>query len=269
MRRIATPSTFVAATAVVLALAATAFALAPRNWVTSSGIRNGTITGIDVKNASLRGVDIANRSLSTGDIALRGLYGTNLKNDTVTGTQVKESTLDVVPSASKASGFTRITPSFVAAFDAADAATGRADAPLVPLLAVGSLKLEAKCFHETGADVVHAEVYATTTADGAVMSSAVDDLAGGGTVDATTFLNTASALADRQVLQVTAGSDVARISDPATDSELGAFGIDGTWLRGSLAAMVRNGSPTGAPTTFYGSEHSCAFFGEVAHSGTD
>jgi len=271
VRRAASPSTLVAAFAIVIALAATAVAVAPRNWVTSAGIQDSTITSSDVKNSSLKGLDIASRTITTSDVALRGLYGTNIKSDTVTGTQVKESTLAEVPAATladKAAGFTRILPTFAPATDAADAATGRANAPLITLATVGSLKLQAKCFHATGADTIHAEVYAATTVDGATFSSTVDDLVGGGTVNATSFLNVASALDDRQVLVMAQGNDIARLSDLTSESPLNMFAIDGTWVQGNVSAFVRNGAPAGASSTFYGTEHSCAFFGDLAYSGT-
>ena len=113
---------------------------------------------------------------------------------------------------------------------------------------------------------MYAEIYVTTTVDGAVFDSRSDDLDGGTTVNNTNYLYTDSALADRQVLYSSASNDDTFVYGE-DDSDFSALGIDGTWMRGFASFAIRNGTPTGAPTTFHGTEHSCAFFGQVAHSG--
>jgi hypothetical protein len=89
----------------------------------------------------------------------------------------------------------------VNATDGADAAAAQAAAPEVELFTKGQARIYAKCFRDTGTDTTHAETYAQTSADGAIMEGE-DDHPGGNA--ATDFLNTNTLEADRVLTQETA-----------------------------------------------------------------
>ena len=281
-RRACAPRNLAATCILTIATAGIAFAA-----VNSRDIVNNSVSGVDIKNNSIGTLDLQNNSITEADVKNGSLRGRDFKANSITGNQIDESTLGKVPSAAaadtatsatnattstnatladKAKGVTRIAPSFVAATDAADFATGQANAPFTTLAEAGSLKLQAKCFRNTTTDTVHGEVYATTTVDAAVMTSDVDSLSGGATVNNTNYLFTDTILDDRQVLTTSVGNN-SLANRGAIDHDFTMLGTDGSWIVGEVTIVARNGAPSGAPTTFYGSEHSCAFFGIAEHSG--
>jgi hypothetical protein len=272
----ASPRNLAATTILTIAVTGIAYAAVARDSITGTHVRNNTIAGIDIQNESLTGADVKNGSLR----------GRDLLANSVGGNQILESTLSKVPSAAaadtattatsaatatnatladRAKGVTRINPTFVEAFATTDQATGRANAPLITLVDAGALKLQGKCWHQSDSDSVSSEVYVRTSLDAAVIHSSLPQYQGGGVVNGTNFLNTTTTLSNSLIIENYQANNRFYLTHYG---EFSASAPDGSWLSGSVSSLVRNGTPTNAPATFYGSEHSCAFYGLIGHSGS-
>jgi hypothetical protein len=87
------------------------------------------------------------------------------------------------------------SPVKVTATERVGLAAARAAAPETPLYSADSIDVYAKCLGSSGLGAIVGEIYARSSADGAMMEGE-DDLPG---FDGTEFLNASTAEADRQL----------------------------------------------------------------------
>lgn len=136
-------------------------------------------------------------------------------------------------------------------------ADAEAAAPEILLASKGQLSVYAKCF--ANATIVAGEIYARTTADGAVMitQDGIGDLTGNGTP----FLNAATPEATRVLVNVAAEA-VPDGSRTASDVEnaFQTLAPDGSTISGNLDALALQASFSGGA---WGSGNACWFGGTL------
>lgn len=231
------PAMIVAAIALFVALGGVGYAAVtiPRNSVSSESIRDGAVRKADIRANAVDGGKVAANAL--------------------TGADIRESSLGPVPSAVglKSLPLVRATPT-----SGADAAAARAAAPPITLLTRGQLSIYAKCMKDVALNVVRAEVFVRTAADGAIATGGVT-LDGG---DGSLFLNVATPELDRRIDQETAGLNLANLS---TLGSVSAVAADGTSLRALTHVAAKNGTLAGpAGQGLYGAGDVCLFGGFVS-----
>jgi len=143
----------------------------------------------------------------------------------------------------------------VNATNGATAAAARTAAPETELFSKGQARIYAKCFRDTGTDTTFAEVYAQTSANGAVMEGE-DDHPGGNA--AANFLNTNTLEVDRVLAQETATGNDAGYNE----AEWALAFPDGTGLTGQDVVGAKNGNLAGG-NGLYGSGNVCLFQGTI------
>jgi hypothetical protein len=179
-----------------------------RNAVTTQKIRNGAVT---------------NAKLAYGAVS-----ATKLGPDAVTGANVVDGSLttadlgDVNP----------LPRTAIAATPGADFERARLAAPVAQLLSRGAVSIYAKCFTDSEENRIWAVVYAGTLQPGSLLTSDVDELAGG------PFLNPSTEENDREVASASATED----SAGGSHSSFGIAAADGTSVTGEVAVFAKNGT---------------------------
>jgi len=235
---IPSPALWVALVALVLAMSGAAIALPGK--------------------ASVKKDDIAKGAVTAKAIAKNAVKTKHVKDGAVTGAKVKDESLssedvsDYAVIDSPAGSFVKLT-----ATEAASEAAARAAAPATVLFTKGQITVYAKCFRDTVGDETYAEIYASTSADGAIFDGNEDNLGGGPA--ATDFLNVATPEVDRQIDAESATAATATFQE----GEFGIVGADGTHLLGQNTIGVKNGVlPAG--NGVYGAGNVCLFGGNLA-----
>ncbi len=134
-----------------------------------------------------------------------------------------------------------------------DAATARAAAPEIPLLAFGTVDVYAKCFVDTTNGDLYGEVFARTSVDGAIMEGD-DDLPNS---EGLAFLNIDTLEVDRELDGgQTFGDDLADLSE----SETYIIEADGTY-RSILTSISLKKPDAPAGDGPFGPDNACIFSG--------
>ena len=135
----------------------------------------------------------------------------------------------------------------------ADVAAGRAAATQIPLATFGVFTIYGKCFTDTsGPAEVRAEVFAQTSQDGALLSSAAGDTLDG----APAFLTTGTAEDARQVDTTAAAANDATLDMNNPSSTLVA--ADGTAFEFRISTGAKEGTLAGG-NGLWGADNRCAF----------
>jgi hypothetical protein len=240
-RLIPSPALGVALLALVLAMSGAAVALPGKAGVKKDDIAKGAVTA----------KAIAKNAVQSKNIKSNAVTGAKVKNGTLTGSDVKDESLsskkvsDYAVLSSSQGNFVRLT-----ATDAVDEATARAAAPATVLFKKGVITLYGKCFRDTTANVLRAEIFAASSVNGSLLDGS-DDQSGGAIAD---FLNPSTPETDRQVDTITASAATAELDE----SEFVIFGADGTHLLGSTMLGVKNGALAGGDGA-YGPGNACLF----------
>jgi len=196
-------------------------------------------------------------AVTAAKIKRNAVTSTKIKKGAVTGAKIKLSSLGTVPSASNAStltGFSRKGLVRLAPTNGATQEAAREAAPATTLLAAGPFTLYAKCY--SFATTVRAEVFISTSANGAIFNGESEELDG-----SPAFLNTATLETKRSVAFESIGAANASSMLSAESSAYYAIGPEGTTIQGHLPMAVRNGTlPEGDGT--YGTG-SCLFAGDL------
>lgn len=235
--RAPSPALVISIVALFIALGGVGYAAVtlPRNSVSTDSIRDGAVRKVKIRANAIDSSKIASNA--------------------VTGADVLESSLGPVPSVS---GLKTLALVKSAPTAGADEASARAAAPEIPLFAKGQLTLYGKCFKNTGANQVRAEVFIRSTVDGAIATGNVI-LEGG---DGSTFLNVATPELERRVDVELANANFANVS---TLQSVSAVSPDGTSLRILTHLAAKNGVLAGpAGQGIYGNGDVCLFGGFVA-----
>lgn len=258
MRKIKLPSPamVVATVALFVALGGVGYAAVtlPRASVGSAQLRTAAVTETKIADAAVRSFKIRTNAISTTKVKNDSLLSEDVKNDALTGDDINERSLAAVPNVD---GMKRIALVRAAPTAGADEATARAAAPEIPLTTDGPLVTYGKCFKDSALNVVRAEVFVKTTADGSVVGGILD----GGT--GATFLNTGTAEIDRRTDAEVAALNAAS----AAANGFVAIAPDGTAIRTLLYSGAKNGTLAGpAGQGLYGNGDGC-FFGGAVFSG--
>lgn len=250
LRRRVTFANCVALIALFAALGGVALAALPRNSVVSKTIKDSSIESRDIKTGAVNGVDVKDGTLTSADYAAQTVQGVDVKNNTLTGTQIDEDGI----------GVHRVAMKGVAATDGATVAAARTAAPETTIATKAPFTVYGKCFRNSTADEVIAELYVKTSVNGAVLESNSDDQTGGNV--AAGFLQTDTLEVDRTLEVLAAVSN----NDAQFDAGSGDFTVvaaDGTYLHGTLFQGARNSATTPAGTVFGTTEHGCIFGGTI------
>ena len=247
------PALIVALAALVMAMSGAAIALPGKGEVTSNDIAEDAVKSKHIKKNAVRSQEVQGKSLKGNDLKDGAIDTKQLKDDAVDSSKVGDEALDD----SDIGDYELVGDSLVrvTATDAANEAAARDAAPETTLFQRGQLTVYAKCFRSVATDTVFAEVYARTTADGAIMEGD-DDLPGGST--AAEFLNTATAEVDRQLDTETATANDANYDE----TEYLVATPDGTALTGQLGLAAKNGALAGG-NGLYGDGNVCLFQGSL------
>jgi hypothetical protein len=237
-----TYSNIIATLALFIALSGASYAAVklPKNSVTTKTIKRSAVTSPKIKNKTITGADV--------------------KSDTLTGKQINESTL-AIPSAAFAASAGTATDTFSIVKTARASASNavendaRAAATEIPLASHGAVSLYAKCYSTTaGTPQTHFEVFARTTANGAIF-------AGDSTYD---YL-----YGDPNTLKTTTPEDERQVTDDETDSgpddvdddygtNVSLLGPDAKGLFFSTENYARIGAAVD-PTPLLPNDDSCLF----------
>jgi hypothetical protein len=227
------PALVVALAALVAAMSGAAIALPGKNSVKKNDIANGAVTGKKIAEGAVKSKQIKGKSIKGNRLKDKTIKSKQIADDAITSAQVAENGLNSTDIADHKAASVKAT-----ATDHADENVGRADSPVVPLLTVGQISFEAKCFRDENTDTLYAEVYAKTSVNGAILHSPGDTLAGGATAD---FLNTDTPLLERQLHAENVGPDTADYDDRT----FVVTGADGRQLIGQVSIALKNGTLAG------------------------
>src|SRR4051794_19352897 len=154
------------------------------NAVTSAKIKNGAVKSPDIGDGTVASIDLAPGAVGTGNIADGSITGAKVASETLSDKNISD--YELIGN----------SPVRVVATEAATEAAARTAAPENVLFTKGQLTIYAKCFRDTtGAGTVFGEIYARTSADGALLEGD-DDLPG---QPGATLLNTNTLETDRQL----------------------------------------------------------------------
>ena len=180
----------------VIGLLALAVALSGTAWaatkIDTEDIKSKAVTKKKLDTAAVTTKKIADGAVSSAKVADGAVTEAKIADSAVTGAKVADDSLNDT----KMSDYEIVGGSFirVVATEAASEAAAQIAAPEVPLYSKGQASIYAKCFRDSTAGEVRGEVYARTSADGAVMAGQ-DDLP-----NATgTLLDTATIEEDREL----------------------------------------------------------------------
>jgi hypothetical protein len=259
------PALFVSMIALVMAMSGAA--IAAKATVTSKDIKKAAVTTQKLANGAVTKKKVAKGAIGSQQIIGKSIKGNRIKDGGIKDKQIADATITGAKVAAEGLSSTNISdyaviaaenggPVRVTATDAANPAAGRAAAPATELFKKGDITLTAKCFRDTTADVVYAEIYSSTATNGAIQS-AQDDLEGGNA--ATDFLNTDTPEEDRQVDSTTASAADAQFDE----GEFAISGANGPSLSGQTSVGAKNGNLAGG-NGVYGDGNVCLFGGSVS-----
>src|SRR5688572_4787529 len=150
-------SLMVAFVALAIALGGTAVALPGKNKVATDDIKKSAVTSKKIKDGAVTTAKISDLAVTASKLAAGSVTAGAIADDSIGDDQLAE--IEVI-----GGSFIRVT-----ATDGADEAAARAAAPEIALFRKGQLELYAKCFRNAGADETRVEVYARTSANGAIL----------------------------------------------------------------------------------------------------
>jgi hypothetical protein len=259
-----TPAMVVAVIALVAAMSGAAVALPGKGDVKSNDIAKAAVKSKHliedavkskhvVKNA-IRSQEVEGKSLKGNDLKDGAIGTKQIKDDAVTSQQVEAGSLnDTDMSDYEAIGdgsFVRVT-----ATEAASEAAAQAAAPETELFTKGQLTIYAKCFRDTTAGATFGEIYARTSANGAILQG-TDTLPAANA----TLLDTTTAEEDAEVdTQTITAAD----SGAVGEAENVLIAPDGTDLQFDSHIAVKQGTFPGGNGAF-GDGNVCLFGGVVA-----
>ena len=241
--RFPSPAMVVSVVALFVALGGVGYAAVslPRASVGSAQLRADSVTETKIADGAVRSFMIPTNAISS----------TKVRNNSLTGDDILERSLGPVPTVDgmQKIALVRATPT---AGD--DEASARAAAPEIPLATNGPLTIYGKCFKDSALNIVRADVYVKTAADGSILAPTLD----GGT--GATFLNVGTAELDRRADTETAAVNTAS----AAGNAVVAIAPDGTAVRTLTYSGAKNGTLAGpAGQGLYGNGDSCFFGGFV------
>jgi hypothetical protein len=242
-KRRPTAALIVAIVALVAAMSGAAVALPGKNTVKSN----------DIAKDAVKSSDIAKEAVSSAEITDDKVKSKDLQDDGIKGKDVGEGALD----SSHLSDYELLgdSPVKVTATERVTLAAARAAAPETPLYSADSIDVYAKCLVATGPGVISGEIYARSSADGAMMEG-TDDLPGS---EGTEFLNASTAEVDRQL--DTEESSTANTAS-YNESEGLITSAEGRSFNLLFNIGVKHGTPAGGNGPF-GAGNVCLFGGAV------
>ena len=269
-----TPALVVAMAALVMAMSGAAIALPGKATVQTNDIKKSAITkkliakgavgsqqiigksikGNRLKDGAVKDKQIAAATITNGKLADQTITNAKLADATITGAKVANDTLgDAKLSDHEVIGDG--TAVRVAATEAPTAAGAQSAAPETPLFSKGQLSIYAKCFRDTTTGTIFGEIYARTSANGAILQG-FDTLPAGNA----TLLDTNTAEEDAEV-----EADSLAVADAGSVNEaegvlIAANGLDLTVM---THIAVKQGTFPGGNGAF-GDGNVCLFGGEVS-----
>jgi hypothetical protein len=219
----------------------------PKNSVTSKAIKKGAVTNAKIKRSAVTSTSIKNATITNSDI----------KNSTITGAKLNLGSLGTVPSATTAGTAGTASDQFSIVKTATPSASNsdpnvaRAAATEIPLASNSQIAIYAKCFVDSDVNEVYGEVFARTSANGAIQGgySIADDL------DGNPSLNTSTAEDLRQVAE---DSVLPNATDRDYGSNVSVLGPDAKGLYFSVQLWVRSGIVIDPPALLSNTQ-SCLF----------
>jgi hypothetical protein len=224
-----------------------------KNAVTAKKIKKKAVTTKKIKNANVTRPKLATNSVDATKIVDGTITGGEIANETITGANVQNNSL----SDTKISDYELVGNSYilVTATEGGSEAGAQGAAPEVELFTKGQARIYAKCFRDTSTNTTFAEVYAQTSADGAVMEGTDDHPGGNAAAD---FLNTSTLEEDREL-----ADEEATGNDADYDEAEWALAFpDGTGLTGQDVVGAKNGNLAGG-NGLYGEGNVCLFQGSI------
>lgn len=245
-----TPGFVVSLIALAVALSGTAWAATKIDTedikskaITSKKLDTAAVTTKKLADGAVKEAKLADGSVTEAKIADSAVTGAKVANDTLNDTKISDYEI-------AGGSFIRVT-----ATEAATLAGAQAVAPETALYSKGQASLYAKCFRDTtGAGEIRGEIYARTTADGAVLDG-TDNLPNG----SATLLDTTTIEEDREV-----DTEAVTVANQADfDEAEGALGTpDGTTVQLLTSIGVKQGSlPAG--NGVFGDGNVCLFHAAV------
>ena len=237
------PALVISTVALFVALGGVGYAAVtlPKASVCSAQLKTDAVTDTKIADNAVRSFMIRTNAISSPKV----------RDNSLTGDDILESSLGPV---TEVAGFKKIPLTRATPTPGADAATARAAAPEVPLATVGPLTVYGKCIKDSGTNIVSAELFVKTTADGSISGAALD----GGT--GATFLNVATPELDRRVDTENAALNAASMAGNAVV----AMAPDGTAIRSLTYSGAKNGTLAGpAGQGIYGNGDVCFFGGSI------
>ena len=244
------PALVVALAALVAAMSGAAIALPGKNTVKKNDIANGAVTGKKIADGAVKSKQIKGKSIRGNRLKDKAIKAKQIADGAVGSLQVADNGLNSADIADYEHAQTGIVP----ATNGADAEAARAAAPAQQLFKKGQLTVYGKCYRDEAADEVFADVYISTTANGAILDGE-NDLSGD-----PDFLDTNTPEIDR-ALEI----DTSALLDAATvnETEFTAMAPDGTKLVGQVGTAAKNGDLAGG-NGIYGAGNVCLFTAEIA-----
>jgi hypothetical protein len=238
-----TYSNVVATMALFIALGGVSYAAVklPKNSVGTKQIKKNAVTGVKIKKGTLTGDKLKNATIT----------GKAVKDGGLSGSDINLATLGTVPVAATASDTLITTKRADVSASDNDVPTARAAATEIPLGGHGQISLYGKCFFDVDDDDLYAEIYARTSADGAL----------GSFYDGSSYVfefNTGTAEANRLVSSGNTSSANSLGYDYSYDASW-ASGPDGNGLMFSTVVLMRNGNPPAGASAVFTSDKSCIF----------
>jgi hypothetical protein len=258
-----TPALMVAMAALVLAMSGAAVALPGKGTVGANDLARGAVTAQAIAKGAVEAKHIARNAVSSKQVLGKSLKGNDLRDATIKAKQVADDTITSQQVASDGLDSSDISDyevlgddAFVkvTATEAATEAAAQTAAPETALFSKGQLTIYAKCFRDTGAGVIHGEIYARTTANGAILQGD-DNLPAG---DAT-LLNTTT---PEESAEVDTQSETTADAGSIGESEGVLIAPDGTDLHLLTHIAVKQGTFAGGNGAF-GDGNVCLFGGAV------
>ncbi len=250
-----TPALIVAMTALVMAMSGAAVALPGKGDVESNDIEKNAVLSKHIAKNAVASQEVAGKSLKGNDLKDGAINTKQLKDDAVDSAKVEAGGLndsDIADYELIGDSFVRVT-----ATDGATEAAAQTAAPETQLFSKGQVSIYAKCFRDTSVvpAVLHGEVYARTTANGAILQGN-DTLPSGNA----TLLDTTTAEEDREIHTLTVGvADAGNVAE--TEGVL--IAPDGTDLQILTHIAVKQGTFPGGNGAF-GDGNVCLFGGPIA-----
>lgn len=258
------PSASLVISFIALAAGITGTAVAASK-ITSRDIATNAVTAKKIKNGAVKGNKIANTAIRTGKLKGSSVTGPKLAAGAVDATKIAGGAITGAQIASESLSDKQISdyevignsPVRVLATDAGSEAAARTAAPENLLFTKGQLTIYAKCFRDTtGAGTTFGEIYARTSADGALMEGD-DDLPGSG--PGATLLDTNTIETDRQLDTESVNVANMAIYDEAEEA---LTAPDGTDLHLLTHIGVKQGTLPGGNGAF-GDGNVCVFGGAI------